>query len=186
MPFTANTLHVVFPYAAIMASAGVLESLSTMQLLDNLTDDGKRGSTARECLGQGTGNVLAGLTGGIGGCAVLGQSIVTMQSGGGVSRWSGMSMALFLALGIVVGVPLLANVPVASLVGVMLLVCYSTFSWSLLRLMHKIPKLDAFVIALVSKLTVHMDLAIVNSLGFAYKQTRSIPISTCTQSDKGQ
>ena len=111
-----------------MASAGVLESLSTMQLLDNFTDDGKRGSTARECLGQGTGNVLAGLTGGIGGCALLGQSIINMQSGGGVSRWSGMSMALFLALGIVVGVPLLANVPVASLVGVMPLVCYSTFS----------------------------------------------------------
>jgi len=192
VPFSVETLKVVFPYAAIMASVGILESLLTMQLLDNMADDGRRGSTTRECLGQGTGNVLAGLTGGFGGCALLGQSIINMQSGGGISRWSGMSMALFLALGIVLGAPLLANVPVASLVGVMLLVCYTTFSWSSLRLINKIPKLDAFVIALVSIVTVQKDLAIavlagmiVNSLGFAYQQTKAISMST-TSSDTKQ
>jgi SulP family sulfate permease len=188
VPMTLETLQVIFPYAAIMASVGVLESLLTMQLLDNIADDGTRGSTTKECVGQGSGNILAGLTGGIGGCALLGQSIINMQSGGGVSRWSGMSMALFLALGIVAGAPLLANIPVASLVGVMLLVCHSTFSWSSLRLINKIPKLDVAVIALVSLVTVKVDLAaavlvgtITSALGFAYKQSRAL---TATLSSK--
>lgn len=181
VPFTLETLQVISPYAAVMASVGILESLLTMQLLDNIADDGKRGSTTKECVGQGSGNFLAGLTGGIGGCALLGQSIINMQSGGGVSRWSGMSMALFLALGIVVGAPLLANVPVASLVGVMLLVCHSTFSWSSLRLINKIPKLDVAVIVLVSLVTVKKDLAvavllgtIISALGFAHKQSQNL------------
>lgn len=181
VPLSLETLHVISPYAVIMASVGILESLLTMQLLDDMADDGKRGSTTKECVGQGAGNFLAGLTGGFGGCALLGQSIINMQSGGGISRWSGMSMAVFLALGIVAGAPLLANVPVASLVGVMLLVCHSTFSWSSLRLLHKIPRLDAAVIALVSIVTVQKDLAvavlsgiIASSLGFAYKQSRAL------------
>ncbi len=181
VPFSLETLQVIFPYAVVMASVGVLESLLTMQLLDDIADDGKRGSTTKECIGQGTGNFLAGMTGGFGGCALLGQSIINMQSGGGISRWSGMSMAVFLALGIVAAAPLLGNVPVASLVGVMLLVCYSTFSWSSLRLLNKIPKLDAAVIALVSVVTVQKDLAvavlagiIASSLGFAYQQSRAL------------
>merc|ERR1719469_407233 len=110
-------------------------------------------------MAQGLGNIASGLTGGIGGCALLGQSIINMQSGGGISRLSGMSMAIFLALGIVCAAPLLGAVPVASLVGVMLLVCQSTFSWSSLRVFHKIPKIDAFIIALVSFITVKDDLA---------------------------
>ena len=104
-----------------------------------MVDDGKRGSTMREVLGQGCGNLVSGLTGGIGGCALLGQSIINVQSGGSVSRFSGMSVSLFLAAGIVACAPLLSSVPIASLVGVMLLVCQSTFSWSSLRLMRKIP-----------------------------------------------
>lgn len=188
VPLTLETLQVILPYAVVMASVGVLESLLTMQLLDDFADDGKRGSTTKECIGQGAGNFLAGLTGGFGGCALLGQSIINMQSGGGISRWSGMSMAVFLALGIVAAAPLLASVPVASLVGVMLLVCYSTFSWSSLRLLNRIPKLDAAVIALVSLVTVQKDLAIAvlagiiaSSLGFAYQQRQAL---TSTLSSK--
>jgi sulfate permease, SulP family len=181
VPWTLETLQIVFPYALTMASVGVLESLLTMQILDDMADDGKRGSTKKECVGQGTGNILSGLTQGIGGCVLLGQSIINMQSGGGISRWSGMSMALFLATGIVAAAPLLANVPVSALVGVMLLVCQSTFSWSSLRLLNKIPKLDAAVIALVSIVTFQKDLAIAvlagtvcSALGFAYKQSTTL------------
>lgn len=191
VPFSTETLRVILPYAGVMAAVGCLESLLTMQLLDGLIDDGTQGSTKKECLGQGSGNILAGLTGGIGGCALLGQSIINVQSGGGVSRWSGMSMALFLAFGIVAAAPLLANVPVASLVGVMLLVCHSTFSWSSLRLFNKIPKLDAAVIALVSIVTVKVDLAaavftgtLASALGFAYKQSKSLTATYSVTKDK--
>jgi SulP family sulfate permease len=161
-----------------MAAVGCIESLLTLQIVDGMVDDGKRGSTKAECVGQGVGNVMSGLTGGIGGCALLGQSIINVQSGGGGSRWSGMSMALFLAAGIVYGAPLLATVPVASLVGIMLLVCQATFSWSSLRLIRKIPRLDAAVVALVSILTVERDLAqavvagtLLSAVGFAWKQS---------------
>lgn len=178
VPLSLKTLKLILPFAATMAAVGCIESLLTMQIVDGMVDDGKRGSTKQECIGQGVGNLMSGLTGGIGGCALLGQSIINVQSGGGGSRWSGMSMALFLALGIVKGAPLLGTVPVASLVGVMLLVCQATFSWSSLRIMRKIPKLDAFVIALVSILTVERDLAqavvagtLVSAAGFAWKQS---------------
>jgi SulP family sulfate permease len=181
VPFSLETLQVVFPYALTMSAVGCIESLLTMQLLDGIVDDGKKSSSTRECIGQGCGNMLSGLTGGIGGCALVGQSIINVQSGGGVSRWSGMSMALFLGISIVAAAPLLANVPVASLVGVMLLVCQSTFSWSSLRVFRKIPKLDAAVIALVTLVTVQKDLAfavatgtIASALGFAWKQSTSL------------
>jgi len=181
VPFSLETLNIIMPFAITLAAVGAIESLLTMQLLDGMADDGKRGSTKKECLGQGLGNMAAGFAGGIGGCALLGQSIINAESGGLRSRLSGMSMALFLGLGIVAGAPLLANVPVAALVGVMLTVCQSTFSWSSLRILHKIPKLDAFIIFLVSFITVKDDLAkgvvagiIANALGFAWKQSTSI------------
>lgn len=192
VPFSLETLSVIAPYAITMASVGAIESLLTMQLLDNLVEnkDGKPSSTKQECLGQGLGNLASGLTGGIGGCALLGQSIINVESGGGISRLSGMSMAVFLALGILVGAPLLANIPVAALVGVMLTVCQSTFSWSSLRILHKIPKLDAAVIFLVSFVTVKDDLAkavlvgvIASALGFAWKQSTSITATTSTIPD---
>ena len=181
VPFSLETLQVVFPYALTMAAVGCIESLLTMQLIDGIVDDGKKSSSTRECIGQGCGNMLSGLTGGIGGCALVGQSIINVESGGGVSRWSGMSMALFLGISIVAAAPLLANVPVASLVGVMLLVCQSTFSWQSLRVLGKVPKLDAAVIVLVTLVTVQKDLAfavatgtIASALGFAWKQSTSL------------
>lgn len=191
VPLSFETLKIILPYAITMSAVGCIESLLTMQLLDGMVDDGKRGSTKRECIGQGCGNLISGLTGGIGGCALLGQSIINVQSGGGVSKWSGMSMALFLGCGIVAAAPLLASVPVAALVGVMLLVCQSTFSWSSLRLLRKIPKLDAIVIALVSIITVQKDLAyavvagtIASALGFAWKQSTTLTASSSEKEEE--
>jgi SulP family sulfate permease len=109
VPISWTTFQTIFPYAVTTAAVGSIESLLTMQLLDGIADDGKQGSTRKEMAAQGTGNLVSGLFGGIGGCALLGQSIINMQSGGGVSRWSGMSMALFLAAGIVATAPLLAT-----------------------------------------------------------------------------
>jgi len=185
VPFSMETLNVVLPFAITMAAVGSIESLLTMQLLDGIADDGKRGSTSKENIGQGIGNMCSGLTGGIGGCALIGQSLINMESGGGKSRLSGMSMALFLGMGIVAAAPLLANVPIATLVGVMLLICQGTFNWSSLRLLNRIPRLDAAIIGLVSYTTVAHDLAkavvagtIASALGLAWKLSTSISTST--------
>ncbi|KAK1735339.1 sulfate permease family inorganic anion transporter [Skeletonema marinoi] len=176
-----ETLRIILPYAVTMAAVGSIESLLTLQLLDGIVDDGKRGSTKKEVIGQGIGNLASGLTGGIGGCALIGQSLISAQSGGGVSKLSGMAMSIFLALGIVAFAPLLGQIPVVSLAGVMLLVCQSTFSWGSLRLVGKIPNLDAFIIALVTYVTIKDDLAkavligtITSALGFAWKQSTKI------------
>lgn len=181
VPFSIESLNIIAPYAVTMAAVGAIESLLTMQLLDGIADDGKRGSTRKECFAQGLGNLASGFAGGIGGCALLGQSIINAESGGLKSRLSGMSMAVFLALGIVAGAPLLASIPVAALVGVMFTVCVSTFSWSSLRILNKIPRLDAAIILLVSAITVKDDLAkavvagvVTSALGFAWRQSTSI------------
>ena len=174
------TLGVIAPYAATMATVGLVESLLTLQLVDGLVDDGTRGSTRQECIGQGLGNLFSGLTGGQGGCALIGQSLINVQSGG-TSRLSGVAMSLFLALGLIAAAPVLGQVPIAALVGVMLLVCQSTFAWSSLRLVNKIPKTDLVCIALVSLVTVYRDLAqavgigtIVSALSFAWKQSTRV------------
>lgn len=189
IPWTSlATWKLIAPVAFTVAAVGAIESLLTMQILDGIVDDGKRGSTRKEMVAQGVGNVVSGLFGGFGGCALLGLSIINVESGGGLSKWSGMSCALFLALGIVAAAPLLSAVPVSSLIGVMLLVCYGTFSWSSLRLLNKIPKLDAFVIGLVSLITVQRDLAqavvagtIASALGFAWKQSTNLLATSTTR-----
>lgn len=185
IPWTLETLKIILPFAIIVATVGSIESLLTKQLLDGMVDDGKTGTNGQEMSAQGAGNILSGLFGGIGGCALLGQSIINVENGGGISRWSGMSMAILLALGIVAFAPVLGSVPLVSLVGIMLLVCYSTFSWSSLRIINKIPKLDAAVIALVSLVTVQKDLAtsvlvgtVANALGFAWKQSTNLSASS--------
>ena len=176
-----ETLKIILPYAVTMCAVGSIESLLTLQLLDGIIDDGERGSTKKEVIGQGIGNLAAGLTGGIGGCALIGQSLINAQSGGCVSRLSGMSMAIFLALGIVGFAPLLGQIPVVALAGVMLLVCQSTFAWGSLRLVGKVPNIDLLTIAVVSLVTIKDDLAkavvygtIMSALSFAYKQSTAI------------
>lgn len=184
-----ETWATILPYAVTMAAVGLIEALLTLNLIDGMVDDGTRGSTKKECFGQGIGNVANGLAGGMGGCALIGQSLVNVNAGG-TSRVSGISMSLFLALGIVGGAGLLGKVPVASLVGVMLVVCYKTFAWSSLRLVRRVPRIDVFTIALVSAVVVLKDLAtavfagtVVSALSFAYKQAKQISATAALQDD---
>eukprot|EP00930_Biecheleria_cincta_P087154 TRINITY_DN76401_c0_g1_i1.p1 TRINITY_DN76401_c0_g1~~TRINITY_DN76401_c0_g1_i1.p1 ORF type:complete len:611 (+),score=79.81 TRINITY_DN76401_c0_g1_i1:250-1833(+) len=178
-----QTLAVLVPYAATMAAVGLVESLLTLQLVDGLVDDGTRGNTSKECIGQGLGNIFSGLTGGMGGCAMIGQTQVNVQAGA-TSRLAGIAMSIFLGVGIVAAAPLLGQVPIAALVGIMFIVCESTFAWSSLRVMRKIPRADAVVIVLVSLVTVYKDLAvavfagtILSALSFAWKQSTNISSS---------
>ncbi|CAK0844571.1 unnamed protein product [Prorocentrum cordatum] len=181
-----QTLGILLPYAATMASVGLVESLLTLQLVDGLVDDGKRGDTAKECVGQGLGNFFSGLLGGMGGCAMIGQTQVNVQAGA-TSRLAGISMSAFLAAGIVCAAPLLGQVPIAALVGIMFIVCESTFEWSSFRLMRRIPRADAAVIVAVSLVTVVKDLAVavvagtvLSALVFAWNQSTSITASVST------
>lgn len=136
--------------------------------------------TSKECVGQGLGNIFSGLTGGMGGCAMIGQTQVNVQAGA-TSRLAGVAMSLFLGAGIIGAAPLLGQVPIAALVGIMFIVCESTFAWSSVRMMGKIPRIDAAVILLVSFITVVRDLAmavvagtIVSALSFAWRQSTNI------------
>jgi len=190
VPYTLSTLKIIFPFAATMATVGLIESLLTLQLVDGLVDGGKRGSTSKECRGQGLGNIFSGLIGGMGGCALIGQSLINVEAGG-TGRLAGITMSATLGLGLLAFAPLLGQIPLAALVGIMLLVCQQTFAWSSLRLFGKIPKLDALIVVLVSYITVVEDLAIavvsgtiLSALSFAWKQSTQV-YSTQDVNDRG-
>lgn len=157
VPFSWNTLVFIFPYALILAAIGLIESLMTLTLIDELTDS--RGSANRESLAQGAANFINGLFGGMGGCAMIGQSIINVQSGGR-GRLSGIVAALALLAFILFGSTYIEMVPIAALVGVMFMVVIGTFAWSTFKVWNKVPKADVIVIALVTILTVVFDLAI--------------------------
>ena len=182
VPFTFETLMIVLPYAFILAAVGLIESLLTMSLIDEVTNTRGRGN--RECMGQGIANTVTGLFGGMGGCAMIGQSMINVNSGGR-QRLSGVAAALFLLMFILVASPLIERIPMAALVGVMFVVVVATFEWSSLRIMGKIPTTDAFVLVLVSAVTVMTDLAIavvvgviVSALVFAWEHAKHINIRT--------
>lgn len=176
VPLTWETLKIIFPYSAILAAIGLIESLMTLQLVDEVTET--RGRANKECFGQGLANIVTGFFGGMGGCAMIGQSMINVNSGGR-GRMSGISAALFLLFFIVLGSALIEMIPVSALVGVMFMVVIGTFEWSSFRILGKIPKADAFVIVLVSSVTVISDLAIavlcgviVSSLVFAWDKSK--------------
>lgn len=178
VPFNFETLKIIFPYAFIMASVGLIESLMTLTLIDEMTDT--RGRSNKECLGQGLANMVTGFFGGMGGCAMIGQSVINVNSGGR-GRLSGLSAGVFLLCMIMFLSPLLAMVPMAALTAVMLMVVIGTFAWSSLRILHKIPLSDAFVIVLVSLTTVFTNLAlavfigiVVSALVFAWNKSQQI------------
>lgn len=158
-------LKAVLFLAVTLASIGLIESLMTLSLIDELTET--RGRTARECVGQGVANVVTGFFGGMGGCAMIGQSMININSGGR-GRLSGISAATFL-LGFILFAPgLIEMIPIASLVGVMFMVVIATFEWSSLRLIGKVPVADIVVIVLVSGVTVLMhNLALGVGVGIA-------------------
>ncbi|AIO19089.1 Bicarbonate transporter BicA [Candidatus Izimaplasma bacterium HR1] len=180
VPFKSETLSIILPYAFIFASIGLIESLMTLRLVDDITDT--RGSTDKECIGQGIANTVTGLFGGMGGCAMIGQSMINVENGGR-TRLSGISAALFLLTFILFGSTLIEQIPIAVLTGVMFMVVISTFEWLSFRIIRKIPKSDAFVIILVTVVTIFADLAIAVGLGivasslvFAWKKGNNILI----------
>ncbi|MGY8913261.1 MAG: SulP family inorganic anion transporter [Flavobacteriales bacterium] len=147
----------VISTAVLLAAVGLIESLMTLNLVDDLTET--RGSGNRECIAQGSANILNGLFGGMGGCAMIGQSIINVDSGGR-GRLSGLVAALGLLSFILFGAPLIEQIPIAALVGVMFMVVIGTFAWSSFRIIRKIPVADAIVLITVSAITVWQDLAI--------------------------
>ncbi len=178
IPFNLETLYFIFPYALILAAIGLIESLMTLNLIDDLTET--RGNSNRECIAQGGANVITGLFGGMGGCAMIGQSIINIK-GGGRGRLSGITAAVFLLLFILLASSYIEQVPIAALVGVMFMVVIGTFAWSSFRIINKIPRTDVFVLILVSSLTVIFDLAIaviagviVSALVFAWENAKRI------------
>jgi sulfate permease, SulP family len=178
VPLTFETLQIILPYAVIIAAIGLIESLLTLNLVGEIT--GQRGGASRECLAQGAANTVTGFFGGMGGCAMIGQSMINVKSGG-LTRLSGTSAALFLLVFILVGAPLIERIPLAALIGVMFMVVIGTFAWNSLRILTRVPRMDAFVIILVTAVTVRFDLAtavvvgvIVSALSFAWKSARDI------------
>ena len=159
--------------AFLLAAVGLIESLMTLNLIDELTET--RGSGNRECVAQGGANMLNGLFGGMGGCAMIGQSIINVDSGGR-GRLSGVFASLSLLVFILFGSSYIERIPIAALVGVMFMVVIGTFAWSSIRILNKIPKSDALVLIIVSAITVWQDLAIaviagviISAVVFAWK-----------------
>ncbi len=157
VPMNWETLKFIGPYALILAAIGLIESLMTLNLVDELTET--RGNSNRECIAQGGANIVTGLFGGMGGCAMIGQSIINIKSGGR-TRLSGIVAAVTLLIFILFASSLIEQVPIAALVGVMFMVVIGTFAWSSFRILRKIPITDAIVLIAVSSLTVIFDLAI--------------------------
>jgi len=162
IPLTWETLKFIGPFAIILAAIGLIESLMTLNLIDELTET--RGNSNRECVAQGGANIVTGLFGGMGGCAMIGQSIINIK-GGGRNRLSGITAALLLLVFILFASGLIEQVPIAALVGVMFMVVIGTFAWSSFRILHKIPVADALVLITVSLVTVFEDLAVAVIVG---------------------
>jgi SulP family sulfate permease len=180
VPFNLDTLFIILPYAIILAAIGLIESLLTLRLIDEITESRGRGN--RECIGQGVANTVTGFFGGMGGCAMIGQSMINVNSGGR-GRLSGISAALFLLLFILVASPLIEQIPLAALIGVMFIVVIGTFEWSSFRIVGKVPRSDALILVTVSAVTVATDLAVavvvgvrISALVFAWEHAKYIRI----------
>ena len=162
VPLTLETLQIVLPYAFILAAIGLIESLLTLNLVGEIT--GQRGGASKECIAQGAANTITGFFGGMGGCAMIGQSMINVKSGGR-TRISGVTAALFLLAFILFASALIEQIPLAALIGVMFMVVIGTFAWRSLTIMRLIPRSDAFVMVLVTIVTVATDLAIAVVVG---------------------
>lgn len=187
VPFTLKTLWIVLPYAVILAGVGLIESLLTMTVVDEMT--GTRGQGNRVSIGQGLANTVNGFFGGMGGCAMIGQTMINVSSGG-LRNLSGIAAAVFLLVFIVFASDWIEMVPVAALVGLMFMVVIGTFEWGSFNLLNKIPREDSFVGILVAAVTVFTDLAtavivgvIATALVFAWKQARHIYLTSEDNAD---
>lgn len=182
VPLTFETLEIILPYAIILSAIGLIESLLTLNLVGDIT--GKRGGASQECVAQGVANTVTGFFGGMGGCAMIGQSMINVKSGGR-TRIAGIAAALFLLAFILFASPVIEVIPLAALVGVMFMVVIGTFAWNSLKILRKVPLTDAFVIILVTAVTVAYDLAtavvvgvIVSALAYAWNNATRIRAKT--------
>lgn len=153
IPFDLDTLKLIFPYAAIVAGVGLIESLLTLNIIDEITET--RGWGNKEAVAQGTGNVLSGLFSGMGGCAMIGQSLINV-SNGAKARLSGIVASVMLLVFVMFGSSLIEKVPMAALTGLMIMVAIGTFEWASLRTFTKMPKSDILVMVLVTLVTVFL------------------------------
>lgn len=179
IPFTIETVLIILPYAAIVAGVGLIESLLTMNIVDEITET--RGSGNKEAVAQGTANILSGFFSGMGGCAMIGQSLINI-SNGARARLSGIVASLMLLVFVMFGSKLIEQVPMAALTGLMIMVAIGTFEWASLRTLTKMPKSDIFVMVMVTLVTVFLhNLAlaviigvIISALVFAWDNARRI------------
>jgi len=182
VPLNLETLWIILPYAVILAAIGLIESLLTLSLVDELTQTRGRGN--KECIAQGVANTVTGVFGGMGGCAMIGQSMINVNSGGR-GRMSGISAAIFLLIFILVASPIIEQIPLAALIGVMFIVVIGTFEWSSFRIVGKVPRSDALILVVVSGVTVATDLAvavvvgvIISALVFAWEHAKYIRVES--------
>lgn len=187
VPFSLETFYIILPTSVILALVGLIESLLTLTLIDEMTDT--RGKGNKECVGQGVANTVNGFFGGMGGCAMIGQSMININSGGR-GRLSGITAALVLLGFILFAAPLIEMIPLAALVGVMFVVVIGTFEWASFRIIRGVNKEDAFVLFLVTSITVIADLAIavivgviVSALVFAWKHATHMIARSHTDED---
>ncbi|WP_047247075.1 SulP family inorganic anion transporter [Maribacter thermophilus] len=163
LPFTLETFKIIIPYAAIVAGVGLIESLLTLNIIDEITDT--RGSGNKECVAQGTANILSGFFSGMGGCAMIGQSLIN-TSAGARARLSGITAAIMLLVFIMFGSSLIERLPMAALVGLMFMVAIGTFEWASFKTFGKMPKSDVIVMVLVTLITaITHNLAVAVLLG---------------------
>lgn len=178
VPWNLETLRIIAPYAVLMAMVGLLETLLTLNLTDEITES--RGYPDRECVALGAANMVSGLCGGMGGCAMIGQTVINLSSGGR-GRLSGVIAGVMILLFVLFLSPLIERIPLAALVGVMFVVAQQTFAWASLRVLHKVPASDVLAIISVTIVTVLTDLAmavlfgiIVAALNFAWQHAREL------------
>jgi SulP family sulfate permease len=182
VPFTLETLRIVLPYSLVLAGVGLIETLLTLTLIDEITDT--RGQPNRESMAQGAANIVTALFGGMGGCAMIGQSMINVGNGA-TGRLSGITASLFLLSFILFGSGVIEQIPLAALIGVMFVVCEKTFEWGTFRMFGKVPRADALVVVLVAGVTLAFNLAtavvvgvIVSALVFAWQHAKQIRVST--------
>ena len=187
VPWNLETIRIVAPYAVILALVGLIESLLTLNLIDDMT--GTRGKPNRECIAQGAANVVAGFFGSMGGCALIGQSMINVTAGA-TRRLSGIVAGLLLLGFILFASQWIERIPVAALVGVMFVVCAKTFAWGSLRIFRKVPTHDFLVMVLVTVVTIFTDLAvavisgvIISALVFAWRHAKEIGVETRIEAD---
>ncbi len=187
VPLNLETLQIILPYSLILAAIGLIESLLTLNLIDDMTET--RGRPNRESAAQGVANVVTGFFGGMGGCAMIGQSMINVNNGA-LHRISGIATALFLLSFILFGSSVIEQIPLAALIGVMFVVAEKTFEWGSFRLFGKVPRTDIFVGLLVAGVTVYADLAIavivgviVSALVFAWEHAKHVQIKTSLRED---